>query len=198
MTVDDTILSYGDHLPDESELRLCGDVNGKRVVELGVTTATNAIGLAIRGAKTMVVDPNADNIAQVRREAERHEVAVECHLGDLADLGFATSASVDVVVCVGGLDRVDDVSRLFRQVHRVLRTGASFVLALPHPFHTMISGNTVQHAYWGMLQPHTVSSLFTSLQRANFQVDVLLEPEPRHGKAMVPPTLLLRAQKLGV
>ncbi len=191
-------LSYGDHLPDESDLRLCGDVNGKRVIELGVTSAVNAIGLARRGARTMVVDPSVENIALVRRHAEANEVAIECHLADLADLGFATSASVDVVVCVGGLDRVDDTNRLFRQVHRVLKTGASFVLALPHPFANMIHNNTVQHSYWGLLQPHTVSSLFTTLSRANFQVDVLLEPEPRTPNAMVPPMLLLRARKLGV
>lgn len=191
-------LSYGDHLPDESELRLCGDINGKRVIELGVTPAINAIGLAQRGARTLVVDPSKDNIALVRRHAEANEVAIECHLADLADLGFATSASVDIVVCVGGLDRVDDVSRLFRQVHRVLKTGASFVLALPHPFANMIHAGSVQHAYWGLLQPHTVSSLFTALSRSNFQVDVLLEPEPRVGNVMVPPTLLLRARKLGV
>ena len=199
-SVDDITLSYGDHLPDEAELRLCGDVAGRRVIELGVTSAVNSIGLALRGAKTMVVDPSADNIALVRRTAEANEVKVECHQADLADLGFATSASVDVVICVGGLDRVDDVSRLFRQVHRVLRTGAVFVLALPHPFHSMVSGNKVQHSYWGgLLQGHTVSGLFTSLSRANFQVDVLLEPEPRSGPVvMVPPTLLLRSRKLGV
>ena len=180
-------------------MRLCGDVNGKRVIELGVTPAVNSIGLARRGAKTMVVDPSAENIALVRHHADANEVAIECHLADLADLGFATSASVDVVVCVGGLDRVDDTNRLFRQVHRVLRTGASFVLALPHPLATMIPrGTTVQHSYWGMLQPHTISSLFTTLGRANFQVDVLLEPEPRIPNALIPTTLLLRARKLGV
>jgi ubiquinone/menaquinone biosynthesis C-methylase UbiE len=197
--VDDITLSYGDHLPDEAELRLCGDVNGKRVIELGVTSAVNAVGLARRGAKTMVVDPSADNIATVRTTAEANEVSVECHQADLADLGFATSASVDLVLCAGGLDRVEDVPRLFRQVHRVLRTGAAFVLALPHPFASMVHGATVQHDYWGLLQRHTVSSLFTSLSRANFQVDVLLEPEPRSGPSvLVPPTLLLRSRKLGV
>jgi SAM-dependent methyltransferase len=197
--MDDINLSYGDHLPDESELRLCGDVAGRRVIELGVTPAVNAISLALRGAKTMVVDPSAQNIALVRQTAEDHEIKIECHQADLADLGFATSASVDLVICVGGLDRVDDVSRLFRQVHRVLKTGAAFVLALPHPFHSMVHGSSVQHAYWGLLQRHTVGGLFTSLSRANFQVDVLLEPEPRSGPVvLVPPTLLLRSRKLGV
>jgi ubiquinone/menaquinone biosynthesis C-methylase UbiE len=196
--VDDLTISYGDHLPDETELRLCGDVAGKRVIELGVTPTVNAVTLAKRGAKTMVVDPSAENIAIARRWADNHEVKVECHQADLADLGFATSASVDVVLCAGGLDRVEDISRLFRQVHRVLRTGAVFVMALPHPFGTMVHAGKVQHGYWSLLQRHTVGGLFTALSRANFQVDVLLEPEPRSGPVvMLPPTLILRSRKVG-
>lgn len=193
-------LSYGRGVPDENELRLVGDVAGKRVIELGSTAAANAITLARRGAKTMVIDPSPDRLAEVRQLAEANDVRVECHRGDLADLGFATSASVDLALCVGGLSAVDDVGRVFRQVHRVLRTDAPLVLAVPHPFAAMIDvGDVVRRRYWGDDAIHTVGGLFTALQRANFQVDVLLEPEPlSRNDALVPTTLIVRARKLGV
>jgi SAM-dependent methyltransferase len=193
-------ISYGRAVPDENELRLCGDVAGKRVIELGSTAAANAVTLARRGAKAMVIDPSADRLNELRGLADQNEVRVECHRGDLADLGFATSASVDLVLCVGGLASVDDISRVFRQVHRVLRTDAPFVLAVPHPFAAMIDvGDVVRRRYWGDDAIHTIGGLFTALTRSNFQVDVVLEPEPvgRHD-ALVPTTLIVRARKLGV
>jgi SAM-dependent methyltransferase len=193
-------LSYGRGVPDENELRLCGDVTGRRVIELGSTAAANAITLARRGAKTMVIDPSSERLAEVRSLADQSDVSIECHRGDLADLGFATSASVDLVLCVGGLASVDDISRVFRQVHRVLRTDAPFVLAVPHPFAAMIDvGDVVRRRYWGDDAIHTVGGLFTALQRANFQVDVMLEPEPVGNRdALAPTTLIVRARKLGV
>jgi SAM-dependent methyltransferase len=193
-------ISYGRSVPDENELRLCGDVAGKRVIELGSTAAANAVALARRGAKAMVIDPSSERLNELRALAEQNEVSVECHRGDLADLGFATSASVDLVLCVGGLASVDDISRVFRQVHRVLRTDAPFVLAIPHPFAAMIDvGDVVRRRYWGDDAIHTIGGLFTALTRSNFQVDVVLEPEPvgRHD-ALVPTTLIVRARKLGV
>ena len=48
-------ISYGTGVPDEGELRLCGDVAGKRVIELGGTA--NAIAFAERGARAMAAVP---------------------------------------------------------------------------------------------------------------------------------------------
>ena len=191
-------ITYGTGIADERELRLCGDVAGKRVIELGAVNPSNAIALAQRGAKTIVVDPSADNIAAVRARAEGAEVRVECHEGDLADLGFATSGSVELVLSALALAYVDDLSRVFRQVHRVLRTDAAFVLSVPHPLASMLEGGEVvlRKSYWSN-ENRTVSGLFTALTRANFQIDVMQEPEPTDATTMVPRYLLLRARKLG-
>ena len=191
-------ITYGTGIADERELRLCGDVAGKRVIELGAINPGNAIALAQRGAKTIVVDPSADHIAAVRARAEGADVRVECHEGDLADLGFATSGSVELVLSALALAFVDDLSRVFRQVHRVLRTDAAFVLSVPHPLAAMLEGGEVvlRKSYWSN-ENRTVSGLFTALSRANFQIDVMQEPEPADAATMVPRYLLLRARKLG-
>ena len=117
---------YGKGVADEGEFRLCGNVSGRRTIELGIGpvpdgVTPNAVTLAVAGAKSIAVDPSAERIADLRRAAEQHEVRVECHQGALADLGFATSGSVDLVIATQTLDDVDDLPRLLRQVHRVLR-----------------------------------------------------------------------------
>ena len=61
-------------------------------------------------------------------------VTVECHHGELADLGFAPSGTIDLVVSNHTLDGETDLDRTLRQVHRVLKPGAPFVLAMAHPF----------------------------------------------------------------
>lgn len=191
----DTTITYAPGVPTETELRLCGDVSGKRVIELGA--GGNAVALAHLGARVMVVDPSADQVAAGRHDADAAEVRIEFHQSDLADLGFATSASVDLALSTGALGDVDDVSRVFRQVHRVLRAGQPLVLCVPHPLTAALEGGeVVLRRPYGTPPARTVSSYFTALQRANFAVDVLLEPVS--AGAMVPAALLLRARKLGV
>jgi hypothetical protein len=41
---------YGDNVADDSELRLCGDLVGKRALELGIASTSNAITMAAAGA----------------------------------------------------------------------------------------------------------------------------------------------------
>jgi SAM-dependent methyltransferase len=189
---------YGDGVADETELRLCGDVSGKRVIELGVPPrGTNAVEFAVHGAKAIAVDPSPDRIADIRRAAEASEVQVECHAGELADLGFATSGSVDLVVCSHRLGDVDDVARLLRQVHRVLRPEAPLVVAVRHPAQVMLdaAGQRVERPYGE--GSFAVSRVLTALLRADLRVDVVHELRPRPD-ASVPSTLVIRARKLGV
>jgi len=193
-------LSYGPNVPHDGELRLCGDVSAKRVIELGIAPEVNAMALARAGAKAIAVDADPVRIAAGRAAAEAEGVRVEFHLGELGDLGFATSASIDLVVAAGSLHEIEDLSRVLRQVHRVLRPEAPFVVTLPHPITAMLddTGRTLERPY-GQVPSRTVSDLFTALSRANFRVDVMQELFPvGRLDAMVPAVLVLRARKLGV
>jgi SAM-dependent methyltransferase len=198
MAARDHVVSYGDGSADDDALRLCGDVSGgKRAIELGVSTNANALAFALGGAKAIAVDPDAGRIDDLRRRAAELDVIVECHQGDLADLGFATSGSVEVVVADHTLDEVDDLGRVLRQVHRVLRVGQSFVIALDHPFaptfDTITAGEPVT-PYGSATR--TFGDWFVALSRANFRVDTIHElgVGPRRP---VPTTLVLRARKEG-
>ena len=204
---------YGAHVADESELRLCGDLAGRRVIELGISDALgsgapegavanalvpNSVEMARAGAKAIVLDPSANSIAGVRSAAARAEVTVECHHGELADLGFATSGSVDLVVAAHSLADVDDLPRLLRQVHRVLKPGASFVVALVHPVAAMFSTGATATAAYGA-NGTTFTELFMAFERSNFRLDVVHELDDQRVRTpLYPSVLVVRARKQGV
>jgi SAM-dependent methyltransferase len=160
-----------------------------------VSEFTNSIGFAHAGAKSIAVDPRPDAIADLRSRATAQEINIECHIGDLADLGFATSGSVELVLAVHSISPTDDLGRLLRQVHRVLRQGAPFVVVTRHPFAGVIedlNAHIAPRAYGRM--ERSFEQWLTSLERANFRVDVLKELST---EATTPDVLLLRARKEG-
>ena len=193
-----TAIRFGRDVPDDRELRLCGDISdGKRAIELGVSRDENSIAFALAGAKAIAVDPSPDAIAGIRSAAAKAEVSVECHVSDLADLGFATSGSASLVLADHTLADVDDLGRLLRQVHRVLRASHPFVISVPHPFagvHTSDQYGSKVHPYGTV--GRTIGDWFIHLSRANFRVDQILELGVSD-ITPVPTTLIIRARKEG-
>jgi SAM-dependent methyltransferase len=218
------VVSYGPDVAREDALKLLGNVEGKRLLDLGCGTGHNAIALAKQGAKVIGVDESSDQIADARAACEREGVRVELHHAPLAELAFLRADTIDGAVSAYGLTPVEDIDRVFRQVHRVLRPEMALVVSLPHPAFAVVDANDperrVQRSYWDTAPvagpqpgepddlPRTISQLFTSLSRANFRVDTVLEPEPPargprsagwcEAMAFLPATLIVRARKLGI
>lgn len=222
---DSSVVNYGTALPSETELKLLGTVESKRILDLGCGIGANAVALAQQGAKVIAVDPSTTALNRVRERAETAEVRVELHQGELAELPFLRSDSIDAAISVMALSSVDDLARVFRQVHRVLKPEAPLVMSVPHPAFNLLDPKAsdplrVARAYddsspveWELNgeeivdYPRTFSTLFTTLARANFRVDQVIEPtanpsaarEDSYADAMrlVPATLVLRARKQG-
>lgn len=197
---DDQIV-YGPDIVDESRLRLLGDLSGKRVLQLGSHDGRTAIALHRRGARVIAVEPVPERIAASRWAFEQTETHLELLSNDLADLAAVRADSIDLAISIYSLGEVDDLGRVFRQVHRVLRQEAPLVFSLPHPAYSMIDPTgdeplRIRRSYWddtarqwstgepsdgghsGTDHAHSVGDLFTQLSRTNFRVDTLLEPEP--------------------
>jgi SAM-dependent methyltransferase len=218
-------VTYGEGLPTEADLRLLGPVDGRRILDLGCGAGHNAALLAQQGAKVIAVDTLADHLERARSRAERAAVRVELHQAQLAELPFLRSDSIDAALSVMALATEDDLARVFRQVHRVLKPEASFVLTLPHPAFALFDPTAedplrVVRRYddhtakrWELDDrdvidhPRTFGELFTTLHRGGFHVDQVIEPiatpsGPRTAAwadlmRTVPATLLLRARKQG-
>ncbi|MBM3673374.1 MAG: class I SAM-dependent methyltransferase [Actinobacteria bacterium] len=215
-----------DETPRAALRRMLGHVAGKRVLELGCGPGEAAIGLAREGATVIAIDSAAAHADAARAAAQEAEVRLEFHATDLADLAFLRADSVDVAVSADALAGLPDLDRVFRQVHRVLRTGGIFAFALPHPMALCMPAEatpegalpltrpSLTRSYFDdgqvnrgteaepvTVYPHQIGTVFTSLQRAGFRIDTLLEPEPPRGAAgrvLTPEAVLWRAKKEGV
>jgi SAM-dependent methyltransferase len=184
-------INFGPGAANDDELRLCGDVsNGRRAVELGISRWYNSVAFARAGAKSIAVDADADLVAETRRRAADAEVPVQCLQSDLADLGDIASGSCEVVLAVQTLGGVDDLGRLLRQVHRILKPSMPFVVSMAHPYSLV----DAEHPYGAV--DRTVGSWFTALTRANFRVDQIYELGASASHP-APATLVLRARKEG-
>lgn len=215
---------YGPDIPTEADLRLLGDLRGRRVLELGCGAAQCSIAFARSGAIAIGVDFSSEQLAHARQLCEREDVKVDLRLGDMADLAFLRADSVDVVFSTYAFDYVEDLGRIFRQVHRVLKVGAPLVFSLTHPSYFGVDDTTSpplpvrsyfdrspEPFQWGDVDftayHHTFSDLYMGLARASYRVDLVLEPQPvpaaprswfwREAMEWVPRTLIVRARKEG-
>lgn len=219
------VAHYGPDIGTEADFRLLGELRGKRVLELGCGGAQCSIAFAKQGATAIGIDYSGEQLAFAKRLCEREEVRVELRQGDLADLAFLRADSIDLVFSAYAFNFVEDLNRVFRQVHRVLKVGAPLVFSLPHPAYQMIDGGAeqpllVRRSYfdhspidfeWNGLQftdyQHTISDIYMGLVRASYRVDTILEPAPTHTgprsqtwqetMRYVPRTLIVRARKEG-
>ena len=195
----------------DRELRLLGDVHGKRVLDLGSGNGAAAITFGQHGAIVIALDGSDARLADARARAEQAEVKVEWRKGDLADLAFLRAESIDVAFSANAIAEVDDAARLFRQVQRVLKPNGPFVFSYEHPMALCIGASgMVERSYFEAgpvtverdgesvrVHARTVSDVFTELGRAGFRVDTILEPRPDAPGAKVPSTIVWRARKEG-
>jgi SAM-dependent methyltransferase len=197
--------------PTAQELRLLGDLHGKRVLDLGTRTGAAAVAFAQQGAIVIALDAEGQHLEHARARAEQAEVKVEWRVGDLADLAFLRAESIDAAFSAYAVAEVDDAARLFRQVQRVLKPNAAFVFSYEHPMSLCIGpSGVVERSYFDPgpievvrdgeathVHVRDIGDVFTELGRAGFRVDTLLEPRPATPGARVPDTIVWRARKEG-
>ena len=196
-------VDFGLGVGTDVERRLVGEISGRRILDLGCGQGHTAVGLALRGARVIAIDENVTQLGAARLLASQHEVTIEFHQAKPAELAFLAADHVDLAIAITSLSFVEDLNRVFRQVHRVIGPGGYFVLSVPHPAALTADPDDADRTTtaWdhkgaiGDRWIHTAESIVTSLTRANFAVDQLLE---RRDDALVPATLVVRARKLGV
>ncbi len=218
------LVRLGPDLDAVAMARMVGHLEGRRILELGCGRGANTVAMAMAGAHVVSVDSSGERLSAARRLAEEHDVRVEFHHGDLADLAFERADRVDLALAVYSLAEVEDISRVFRQVHRVLRSESPLMMSLPHPLRFVaepladdtvaLSGSytatgTVEWSSSegsGHVVRHGVGEVVTALFRSNFRVDTVLEPEvvgddasPYRSAldAVIPSSFIVRARKEG-
>lgn len=114
-----------------------GGIAALDILDLGGGTGSDAVRLALAGHRVTVVDPSPDALASLHRRSveEGVEGTVAGILGDAADLADHVGArSIDLVLCHGVLEYVDDPGQALSAIALVLRPGGhvSAVVASRH------------------------------------------------------------------
>ena len=223
------LVQFGPDLDDDQLQKLIaavGTLDGRRVLDLGCGAGAASVAITRRGARVIAVESSTARLTQARQAADVAGVKVEFHHSDLADLAFLRADSIELVVAVYSLAGVQDLGRVFRQLHRIMRPDGALVLSLPHPMSMMLEADaddqqtpyltrtawSDQAITWrsggdeGVTHVHQVSDVFTTLLRSNFRVDAIVEPPAEldrtsmHSSPLrewVPSTLVVRARKEG-
>ena len=118
---------------DAPMLELLGDIQGKRVVDIGSGNGYLCRKLARAGAFMTGVELS-DRFLEIAREREREEeLGINYHQGSASDMDFLPDARFHKAVANYVLMDVRDYAGALRQVFRVLRPGGCFVAVISHP-----------------------------------------------------------------
>jgi SAM-dependent methyltransferase len=182
----------------EGDVRLLGEVAGRRVLEVGCGSAPCARYLRARGAQVVAFALSAGMLAHGRAAAARSGIEVPLVQADACELPFASGAFDIAFSAFGAVPFVADSARLMREVARVLRPGGRWVFAVNHPMRWAFpddpgpAGLTVIQSYFdrspyvevdaadvpAYVEHHrTMGDRIRELVAAGFVLQDLIEPE---------------------
>ncbi len=118
---------------DEGDVRLLGDVRGRRVLEVGCGAGQCARWLVGQGAQAVGIDISAAQLAWSLSLDHRTGASVPTAVADVGALPFL-DASFDLACSAfGAMPFVSDAGAVLAEVVRVLRPGGRFVWSVTHP-----------------------------------------------------------------
>ncbi len=183
---------YNAYYERPATLSLLPEVRGKRVLDAGCGPGVYAQWLVEHGAQVVAVDANRK---MVRLARQRLGGKAQVLLANLeAPLGFASTASFDIIVAPLVMDYLKDWSAVFKEFHRILGPGGVLIFSMEHPFGkyyayrettNYFDTDLVVHTWIGFGDPIKVpsyrrplSAVINPLIMAGFALDCILEPLP--------------------
>jgi SAM-dependent methyltransferase len=193
---------YGPISPGELELKLLGNVKGKRVLEIGCGGGQNTIVLAKWGAKSAGLDISKEQIKYARKLAKKNNVTAPFYVGNMENLSMFKNESFNIVLSSHAIGYAEDPKQVFQEVFRVLQRNGLFVFCVSHPI--TVKGRKVRYGgrtMWGLGNyfdrrrrmwtwkmggktakfygyHRILQDYFDWLVSAGFSVERVLEPEP--------------------
>ena len=191
-------LTWGIRCGAEDDLRLLGDVRGKRVLVLGCGGGQDIVALAAMGAAEITgIDISEAQLAHARRLLAERGVPATLIEDSAEDLSSIGDANMEIAVSIHALNYVERADLCFAGTFRVLVPGGLFALSVLHP----ANASTHDEPPYGWEKPYfqvefdwrwkglpgeppfrsyyrTVADWFGLLRDAGFTVERLLEPPP--------------------
>ncbi len=197
---------WGPLCPSENELKLLGNVNGKKVIEIGAGAGQNSIVLAKKGAIATAFDISKEQLNHGRKLAKKEKVKVKFIRGDFQRLEYHFNPnSFEIVMSAYALQycsTLESMDSTFQQIYEILVPKGIFVFSLDHPVRTIGHWEEKTDRFfldnyfdrskkeWDYSFPETgvsdrmkgsfktVSDIINGVILAGFSLEKILEPEP--------------------
>ncbi|PID78635.1 methyltransferase type 11 [bacterium DOLJORAL78_65_58] len=116
------------------EIAGLGDLQGRRVLEVGAGTGRDAVALARAGAEVLTLDYVPGSLGLTLKAADASDVSVAAVCGDGTSSPFA-DGTFDVVFHQGLLEHFRDPGPMLRDNIRILKPGGHLVVDVPQTYH---------------------------------------------------------------
>ncbi len=117
-----------------AQVALCGDVAGRRLLDVGCGSGYFAREMARRGARVTGVDIAPRMIEHARSREAAEPLGIDYRVLDAAELAAALPpGTFDMATSCLALQDMPAPDAVLRAVHAVLRPGARFVVSIAHP-----------------------------------------------------------------
>jgi ubiquinone/menaquinone biosynthesis C-methylase UbiE len=192
---------YGPLCPGENNLRLLGDINNTKVIDLGCGSGQNVVALAKMGADVTAVDFSKGQIEQTKSLASKHKVKIKSIVSDLEDLSKLKNRLYDLAISACAIAYIKNINKAFKEAYRILKPGGRFILSDMNPLQYIIDENdqgvefNAKYPYKPLLikwdwefddlktapdfkhYVRPISQYFNTLVDSGFTVSKILEPE---------------------
>ena len=115
------------------QLRLLGDLTGRRVLALAAGGGQQSAAFGLLGAEVTVFDLSDEMLARDRTTARHYGLTVTTIQGDVRDMSALATDDFDVVWQGHSLSFIPDIDVLYDGVVRVLRPGGMYHLSAWNP-----------------------------------------------------------------
>jgi SAM-dependent methyltransferase len=184
-------------LLDQPMIEACGDVRGLKVLDSGCGEGRFCRILIERGAEYALGVDLCEPMIHAARQLNTGRA--EYRVGDVEDLSFLNDATFDLAVSYLNQCDLADYEANNREVYRVLKPGARFIVANLHPMRSAVGGwhksddGSKQHVIldryfeegerrWAMMgveftnYHRTLSTYVRAYGEAGFAVEGIVEP----------------------
>ena len=133
------VVHYGPLSSGEEDLRLMGDVSGKKILDLGCREGHNSIALARQGARVTALELSEERLAFAAKLAREAGVTVKFVCDNIEKFVSLEGQKFDIVLSSFTLSSIENISGVFINVRRVIKDGGLFVFSMEHPLMANIS-----------------------------------------------------------
>ena len=115
------------------EQELIGTAAGRTTCALGVSDGMAALALGAMGARVTVLDPSQSMLDMLMIRAHIIGVELDFVQTELHDLSAIHDESYQLAYAAQATRQLEDISRFYSEVHRILSPGGRFIINEYHP-----------------------------------------------------------------